>query len=469
MTGIRRAAWRAIALLLALLLVGGSVPRSIPSRAHIIKAAVALPDFNFLAWELDAVGSKVFTGRLPSQVRLDSESQVKFVRAYLERRQRIRQVEGELRHLVANEPLTATEDHGIVQRGLASAQEKDRSNRSAVPSTVSERPLSTEEARLELAALRLRQVADRPLVESVLQHQIREEVLEAGLGLRGFVWPPVQFAFIEPPFKLTVSLRDRITTLHSRVLSAEYDPVTLAESERAIQERTNLSAHISQIGGMAVYPAMVVESSSLEWVLSTIAHEWVHHYLFLFPLGLRYASNDEVTTLNETIAEIVGNEIGERLVRRYDSEAALSPAGTDGSPTDENCACNTADLWSQSRELAQQRWERYDRPLPFDFQRAMRETRLHVDALLGAGLVETAEAYMEARRRYFVAQGYPLRVLNQAYFAFHGSYATGAAASSPIGPLLQQLRSESDDLAHFLEQVRWFTSLSDLEKALGAN
>ena len=98
----------------------------------------------------------------------------------------------------------------------------------------------------------------------------------------------------------------------------------------------------------------------------------------------------------------------------------------------------------------------------------MRETRLHVDALLEAGLVEAAEAYMEARRRYFVDKGYPLRVLNQAYFAFHGSYATGAESSSPIGPQLQQLRAESEDLAHFLQQVRWFTSLSDLERVSGS-
>ena len=97
----------------------------------------------------------------------------------------------------------------------------------------------------------------------------------------------------------------------------------------------------------------------------------------------------------------------------------------------------------------------------------MRETRLHVDALLEAGLVETAESYMEARRRYFVAHGYPLRVLNQAYFAFNGNYATGAASSSPIGPQLVRLREESDDLAHFLATVRWFTSVKDLEEALG--
>jgi len=73
---------------------------------------------------------------------------------------------------------------------------------------------------------------------------------------------------------------------------------------------------------------------------------------------------------------------------------------------------------------------------------------------------------MEARRRFFVAQGYPLRVLNQAYFAFYGNYATGAASSSPIGPQLQRLRAESDDLAHFLTTVRWLTSVGDLEEAL---
>ena len=89
-----------------------------------------------------------------------------------------------------------------------------------------------------------------------------------------------------------------------------------------------------------------------------------------------------------------------------------------------------------------------------------------MDRLLEAGHVETAEVYMEGRRRYFVAQGYRLRVLNQAYFAFNGSYGTGAASSNPIGPMLEQLREESDSLSHFFGQVRWFTSLADLEKAL---
>ena len=109
-----------------------------------------------------------------------------------------------------------------------------------------------------------------------------------------------------------------------------------------------------------------------------------------------------------------------------------------------------------------------DRPPPFNFQREMRKTRLRVDNLLASGHYEAAEHYMEARRRFFVANGYHLRVLNQAYFAFHGSYATGGASSSPIGPQLEELQriKTPADIAGFLRTVRWFTSSADLEQAL---
>ena len=466
---LRRSVWIATTLLLAILLAGGAVSQSVPTRASIIKTAAALPYFNFLTWELEAVGRMIFAGRLQPQGGPEPEAQVDMVRAYLERTQRIGQLEEDLRRLVAAEAGSSAGGQDSATTEPKSGHPLTLPPRNATASTGFEIREEIENVRVELAALRRQQGADRPLVEAILKRQVGEELRKAGLGVRGLVWPPVQFAFIEPPLKLTVSPRDRISTVHSRVLKAEYDPVTLGESERAIQARTDLSAHISRIGGMAVFPAMVVESSSLSWVLSTIAHEWVHHYLFLFPLGLRYASNDQVTTLNETVSEIVGVEIGERVARRYYAEAVPPSAETAEGLAEKSCACNVEELWSQEYEMEQQRWERYDRPMQFDFQQAMRETRLHVDKLLAARLVETAEAYMEARRRYLVDKGYPLRVLNQAYFAFHGSYATGASSSSPIGPQLQRLRAESNDLAHFLQQVRWFTSLADLEKALEPN
>ncbi|MCZ7674510.1 MAG: hypothetical protein M5U34_48980 [Chloroflexi bacterium] len=49
-----------------------------------------------------------------------------------------------------------------------------------------------------------------------------------------------------------------------------------------------------------------------------------------------------------------------------------------------------------------------------------RATRRLVDELVTDGDIEGAEAYVEARRRLFVENGYQIRKLNQAYFAFYG-------------------------------------------------
>jgi hypothetical protein len=99
----------------------------------------------------------------------------------------------------------------------------------------------------------------------------------------------------------------------------------------------------------------------------------------------------------------------------------------------------------------------------FDFQAEMRATRIRVDDMLAAGKVDEAEAYMEERRQVFVMNGYPIRRLNQAYFAFHGSYATtGAAGVNIIGEQVQELRRRSTSLAQFLRIAARFTSPQDL-------
>ena len=70
---------------------------------------------------------------------------------------------------------------------------------------------------------------------------------------------------------------------------------------------------------------------------------------------------------------------------------------------------------------------------------------------------------MEARRLAFVAEGYAIRKLNQAYFAFHGAYATtGAAGVSVIGEQALELRRRSSSLAEFLRAAAEFTSAEDL-------
>ena len=74
---------------------------------------------------------------------------------------------------------------------------------------------------------------------------------------------------------------------------------------------------------------------------------------------------------------------------------------------------------------------------------------------------------MEERRKEFVAHGYRLRRLNQAYFAFHGTYAdTGAAGVSIVGQQIEELRRRSPSLADFLRTAAEFTDAEDLSAYL---
>ena len=107
-------------------------------------------------------------------------------------------------------------------------------------------------------------------------------------------------------------------------------------------------------------------------------------------------------------------------------------------------------------------WPEEPPPGQFDFVREMRNTRLQVDSLLAAGKIEEAEVYMEQRRLLFVEQGHDLRKLNQAYFAFYGSYATNPSSGNPIGGQLQWLRAKSASLRDYLRTAASISQHDDL-------
>jgi hypothetical protein len=74
---------------------------------------------------------------------------------------------------------------------------------------------------------------------------------------------------------------------------------------------------------------------------------------------------------------------------------------------------------------------------------------------------------MEERRQLFVEQGYAIRKLNQAYFAFYSAYAAepgGAQGDNPIGPMLRDIRDQSPSIRAFLDTVAPITSFADLQE-----
>jgi hypothetical protein len=189
---------------------------------------------------------------------------------------------------------------------------------------------------------------------------------------------------------------------------------------------------------------MLTDEASLSWILYTVAHEWLHTYMAFHPLGWHMFDSPQMDTINETVATIVGEEVGAEVGWRYYGIPQPKPQ-----PLPES----TAKLPPPD-------------PNKFDFRLEMRRTRLKVDELLKEGKIEEAEAYMEARRKLFVEHGYYIRKLNQAYFAFHGTYATTGASTDPIGPKLRELRSLTPDLATFIHQVQRISKPEDLDALL---
>ena len=195
---------------------------------------------------------------------------------------------------------------------------------------------------------------------------------------------------------------------------------------------------------------MIIPVSDLAWIADTVAHEWTHNYLEFRPLGQHYSDSGDTRTLNETVASIVGGEIGQAVIERYYPELVPSPAPPPA-PAPGKVAQATASAAPS-----------------FNYGQTMRETRLHVDDLLAQGRVSEAEAFMEEQRRVLWEHGYRIRKLNQAYFAFHGSYAVGPGATDPIGDKLRALRQRSPNLLAFVQAVAGITSVTELDAALAA-
>lgn len=146
-----------------------------------------------------------------------------------------------------------------------------------------------------------------------------------------------------------------------------------------------------------------------------------------------------MASLNETVASLAGLELGDKVF---------------------------ASLTGNVVDRTQQLTTTTTKPDEFDFRSEMRQTRLKAEEYLAAGRIEEAETYMEERRQLFVANGYPIRKLNQAYFAFHGTYAASAASISPIGDQVQQLRDHSTSLDHFMKTVSGFGTHQEFQDYL---
>jgi len=289
----------------------------------------------------------------------------------------------------------------------------------------------------------------RPEAEAAIERALTADLAAEGLGIpistaptSGIVFPPVSFSFTAPPQVLIVSPRDRIAVSQSELVRPDMT-VGQAQTLEAEVERLDVASLVVPIGGLATYPAIVLEDHRPLDAMIGVAHEWIHGYFFFHPLGRAYWSSQAARMINETAADMASRELGERLADRLRLEDASYQRADPGRP------------------------EQVGRQSGRDFRSLIRAARLRVDELLAAGQVEEAEAYMRERRDDLAASGYEIRKLNQAYFAFYGSYGDSAAGASPIPGRLRRLRDNSSSLGEFLRRVARLTSGDDLARAVG--
>jgi hypothetical protein len=285
-------------------------------------------------------------------------------------------------------------------------------------------------------------------IEGRLTKVLKASGITRSLGPLGdIVWPPLDFEFTRSPYTLVVSPRERIELKSSDLLRTDLSLADLERIEAEVASRDNVSTLAFPTGGIGAYPTIIDYPGSYREALAVVAHEWMHNYLFFRPLGFNYYRSNQLRTMNETVADLVGNELAGLVLQRWPLEQ--TPVDVRPGPRERRAGASQVPR--------------------FDLGAALRSLRGEVDALLAEGRIEEAEALMEQRRQEIASQGVYIRKINQAYFAFTNLYAGAVGspgATNPIGPKIDELRRRSESLARFVWVAGGLSSIGALDRAL---
>ena len=258
-------------------------------------------------------------------------------------------------------------------------------------------------------------------VEATISHVVHQQ----DLGLfKGLLFPPTDFHFDDPPHILIISPRNKIELKQSKLISSTMTGIVKSEIEARVEKDGISSALVDSLAGLGTYPAFVTDKNGLYHLMITAAHEWLHNYWFFKPLGRHMWKSSEMYTLNETAADIAGNEIGQQAFELIRGQS-------------------DKDFPNHNDHIRPQ----------IHLRTILRETRNKVDLMLENGQIDEAEKYMREQRWRLRLGGYNIRKLNQAYFAFRGKYADGPASISPIGEELKEYRSYFSNTGAFVRSI----------------
>jgi len=245
--------WKLALVLIVLLglVAEGPPPASLDTRVNRILAGER---FDFAGWEIKALMGKLAHSLIAPQRYMDEVARHDFFLDYLGLVADIQRFEWEI-HRIYTDP------------------------------EVEDPEAATVELHTHVAELRAAEEARQPLAEAILEEQTACILVGEGFGTLGQEFPPVGAHFTPLPLLLVISPRDHIEKTFRLGLRHGLDVARQEAIEGQVDTIFDVSSLVTGIGGMAAYPAMLLESSSLNWVTEVTAHEWTHHYLAPRPLG----------------------------------------------------------------------------------------------------------------------------------------------------------------------------------------
>ena len=350
--------------------------------------------FSIIEWEINNIGSKLWNKLTNSSYKLHGIQVPREFSDFMCLQQEVRSLYTEVKYEIA----------------------KNGSLQESVPDHLQ-----------ELNKLKDKQRDLGVFIEGFLEDIVEDSISSHGIGYKigSIHFPPVAISFSPLPKLLVTSPRSNIFRLENILLSPDISTEEIIALENSIETNSDLSAIVVDIGGIATYPAMISSVSSIEHTLNLISHEWLHHFLAFRPLGQHMLASGQMNELNETIANIFGEAISKELMVTYSDDLNMT-------------TCSSKPIHGSTS---------------FDFSLEMKLIRNKVDSLLQTGQIDQAEAFMENKRLFLVSKGYPIRKLNQAYFAFHGTYTDHPAAISDTFDKLVKLQERYPSLREFIWAV----------------
>jgi hypothetical protein len=239
---------------------------------------VADTQFDFWTWEMEALWDKFTLWLLQPQRYMTEADRSAFVRDFARRVQEAQRLEWKISE--------AYSDPSVQNPGTA-----------------------TRKIRIERERVRREIAACQPIAEAIMEEQVGVVLARDASSLAGQPFPPVGIHITPLPHVLIVSLRERIVAIHQEELIPDLTTDRVMALEEQVDRALNASSLVTSIGGMSLWPAMLLEYPDTGWWLEVTAHEWTHHYLYLFPLGWEYDRKWEARVINETVASMWGERL----------------------------------------------------------------------------------------------------------------------------------------------------------------